>query len=1765
MVRINPPFYEELIFGWRSTIGPTILPNIRQHSMPPIAAVVATHNRPVLLANRSLRSIALQTRPPDILVVVDDSDPKARHANKEIVADLRIEGTRIFYLENQRTPGAAGAWNTVLSELQGIAPTAYIAILDDDDSWDPDYLRSCEQKSSELNLDMVVAGIIRHESPRDAGRPQSIPERLDTNDLLVRNPHIQGSNLYVRLGKLLEAGTFDESLRSTTDRDICIRLADLGSVRFGAVRRHLVHHYAENERLRLSTRGGDAKRAGLSRFFLKYQGRMSSEQKDAFLRRSRELFDCDPDAPIQMTPPNRQSPRTTVDNERLDLVVGAITSPAPGRISNLMESLMRGIACRDDVTLKVVLLENGTDDPISRRELRDAIDRFSKHGMDIDLKTLEQQASDVRAGAFAATPEQMAGRKSIALSRTMLQRYLFLEAKPRLGSVVWVLDDDVVLDGLFADTDGTMVIQDIDYVSEIKALKKTGASVAIGEVTGDPPLPFLSCMRTQMVDLYHNLHQLAGLQATELYPNRPDENQLIRMNGRDYYYDLSQIETDHLESPFWYEPNTRNTRVENVFDEMVSRLPDILGGRQVFRPIALTRVNDPSSSMTPSINRGPSTLVFDLQALREFPNSVPEIDGADIRRSDMVWSLLNKFVGGRQMVRVPLPIRQDRGDSPSDRPDFGILGQDIRGYALYSAMHDVLLHKAQERQRQGKEPYGRSLIHFDDGDIERTTTLYIKYIRERTQAFELSFLRVVGISSALKPFYEPNSAAGAPTPWWLGSSEHQATVNKLRAFVESVKSIYNWENLENFKKSVSRVDVSPIKAFLRSLPDTVARHRSNTPLPMKELQKAAAEYVQAEFGAGPLRCLGMGEEGVALTDGMNVYKYFHYWKARDRERRIASLESLVGRLSGYISLPDVQEMRVHGDHVVAVYPYEDGTRYDGGHLDGLLTLLRECREAGIACRNIHPDNLLVTQSGVKLIDFGSDIVPLDDYEFEQMLRRALLTHCFHFRSDLKQLMSRALTNSELPELTHLSHLRRALDPRGFDELFHIPLAQTALAERPRSILDYGCGDGRLTETLCREGIHVTGYDPDQESISKRLRHTSPARYGGVGLLDELRANSVVFDSVICSRVLCTISDPNEFKGVLSDLRRLVADTGTVFVAVCNPFHTTTEATELAEKQLPDGSDYSLTFTYTKTVQTTGNLRTDVHRSFASYRRAFSNAKLLIEQVLELDGSDTVNLRPASDHLIFKLRPMPNQSPRVSLLIKTCLMEWRAIERLVRHQVGQLEEPTGFVEKVVVVDTFDGPFPRQYDYPDPEAHRAAMNRLLEDGVVDRVVYAPSDPDIIRDAYRRWFGVETDETHSINGQQIFATLFGFEACAGDYALQLDSDLLISRRDRSHDYLNDMVNVLRSDPKALFAPMSIYKSEQTAYTYQGDNGAWRVEARGCLFDIERLQAVLPIPNDLENGRFALPWHRAFDRFIASGEYRSYRGGNPHTAFIHIPNERKTDVNDLLDIVEAVERGYVPPVQLDSVELAGTVEDWAGPKRSEPFVFIICGRNVEPGRFKRCFDSLVSQKSRDWGAIIVDDASTNGFGDYAEMLLSGHVDRVTLVRNSTRRGALYNTWNAVTRFCNDPETVIITLDADDALIGQRVLDRVRAEYDDGADLTVGSMLRLDKEATYPVDFRNPRSRSSNVWQHLRTFKKYLMDAIDIEDLKLDGEWIDLANDWAYMVPMVELASDPRHIPEPLYLYEPAAPREQGYRKRRDSVIARILRKPAYSNLVKR
>ncbi len=168
-------------------------------------------------------------------------------------------------------------------------------------------------------------------------------------------------------------------------------------------------------------------------------------------------------------------------------------------------------------------------------------------------------------------------------------------------------------------------------------------------------------------------------------------------------------------------------------------------------------------------------------------------------------------------------------------------------------------------------------------------------------------------------------------------------------------------------------------------------------------------------------------------------------------------------------------------------------------------------------------------------------------------------------------------------------------------------------------------------------------------------------------------------------------------------------------------------------------------------------------------------------------------------------------------------------------------------------------------------------------------------------------------------------------------------------------------------------------------------------------------------------------------------------------------------------------------------------------------------------------------------------------------------MVMNYKALTPMENIWRAVRELCTNPDSTIVMLDADDAFLHPGVICRIREARERGVDLTVGGMLRTDKWKDYPVCFDKPRShRGGNVWQHLRTFRKALFDRLEEEDMMVDGEWIPHTEDWAYMVPMAEMARHPVHIVEPLYLYDPSADKSKRSIEERERLIASVMSKPS-------
>ncbi len=1728
-----------------------------------VAVLVATSDRPALLQIRALSSVASQSRSPSRVVIVDDSyDDTAAARTEQIVRDWRPAGVSVDFLRNRRTKGASGAWNSGLDHLLrtcGDPRRVHVAILDDDDRWDPRHLERCLTAVERHDLDMVAAPFWRIGKVGESCL-EAPPPSLDIAYFLTGNPGIQGSNMVVRLSALLEAGMFDESLPSCTDRDLCIRIAELPGLRYRATSEPTVHHFACASRRRLSTPGSSAKTNGLDRFFRKYGSRMSDAERAAFRSRAGQYFGWTETAPGPAVDDDGMAGSAAPSPLRAPgplqapphLIVGVIADTARlEQAGNLLADL-RGLAEEPGLSgHDVLILENGSGRSADRA-LRDLVERERAEGLRIHLVDRARHLENAGNGLVPNGGVGRGGKLSIAPARTVLQSYLYAFGKSRPGSIVWIVDDDMRLDPLVIDGEGRLRRRSRNLASVLRELRRLHAAgavdIAIGAYTGAPPLPFAATVRVQLVDLAASLLWLAALDPRSALPDRGPENATLRSGRHDYYYDLSRNETDRLETPFWITPEFPGETAGEAFSRMVRSAERILAGEQVFRPLAVRADVDPFSPVGGGLQRGGNTFVLDIEALRLAPNPSPAIDGRPSRRSDMIWALLQERYFGRKVVSLPVALYHDRAGLPAGGLDVERIVDDIRGYAAFRALQDTPgLFLVSDDLRL--EPVEAMLDRFADRAR--------KFLDERLAAFRLSFHRIRGLAGVLARLAEDERH------WWH-ADEYRPALDRLRAFSGHLADVYTMETLHRIEREAGALTDRQVREFPGQLPSGITEHRKRLREPaallcgLTDERVANARVVAGKLAApaAPLALLGCGMEGVALADGERVFKVFDYWwKPSHVIEAPALLRTLVGAWSDTRCLYPLLALHESGHRAVLVYPFEASEPYCGGHGPGMVELLAECRRHGIVCRNIHPDNLRVVDGRVRLIDYGSDIRPLEgERDFEAMCRRGWLSCRWANRPDLADIMKRALTDTEIPELDGFDRFHEAVR-RVTGRHEASPDIVLGMVGTAGYVLDYGCGKGRLAEEMANGGIRVLGYDPDRahgrrwEALCRKagnLRFTSKR--------DEAIAAGP-FDLVVCRRVLCTVEDDAELRVILRDLRASVADQGQVVVTVCDPHFTFGGPSPEADRELPSGARYENTFTWRKRVRATGRVRRDVHRPERALRREFARAGLAVCRRVEEPSVDLERFEPMSEHLAFELRPLAPLPGEVTLLIKACAMEAATLDVQVCHLVSQLERPRAFAERVLAIDSREDGFLRQHARGNLSGLRREARRLKDSGWIDRIVEGPGDGPAAAALNRRWFGIPSTYAHAATGAQLSSTLAGFEACETRYVLHVDADVMVARIHRDHDYMAEMLAVLTGEPDALTVALNIAMEHDRPYTDRGPDGAWRTEARAGMIDLARLRGARPLPNRSEADRLALPWHRALDQAIEAGAGRSFRGGDRRTFHVHPPNARKSDIAGWLAALDRIEHGAVPSIQAGSADWTGGIAEWMGPRRREPFVFVVSGRNVPPGRFRRCLESMARQKGPRWGAIIFDDASDPEFAEHFEIVCGSLGERCTVIRNRRRRGLLANMVTAIRMICADGESVIVTLDADDALIGDRVLERLAAEYKRGADVTVGSMLRTDKAADYPVCFEHPREhRGGNVWQHLRSFRKKLFDAIPDEALRIDGEYADLASDWAFMLPIVEMAGKPMHIPEPLYLYEPSGVGKGIGRAAREEIIGRIV-----------
>jgi len=246
-----------------------------------IAALIASRNRENLLCKRSVLSISKQSLQPDLIILVNDGQSFSVKSTKTL--ERLCQMTDLKILENKQRKGVSAAWNHGIDYLLRNNFMGFIAILDDDDEWDPDHLDLNLRVAETGNANVVISGLRIH------GQKRNLITKVTEHDFLVGNPGWQGSNTFIDFSLLVSVGGFTEELDSTNDRDLAIRVMRSTKSRITFTRDWTATWYCDSKD-GLSAPHSMKKLSGLRHFWNIYGSEMTISQHGLFFDRAFNLF-----------------------------------------------------------------------------------------------------------------------------------------------------------------------------------------------------------------------------------------------------------------------------------------------------------------------------------------------------------------------------------------------------------------------------------------------------------------------------------------------------------------------------------------------------------------------------------------------------------------------------------------------------------------------------------------------------------------------------------------------------------------------------------------------------------------------------------------------------------------------------------------------------------------------------------------------------------------------------------------------------------------------------------------------------------------------------------------------------------------------------------------------------------------------------------------------------------------------------------------------------------------------------------------------------------------------------------------------------------------------------------------------------------------------------------------------------------------------------------------------------------------------------------
>lgn len=180
----------------------------------------------------------------------------------------------------------------------------------------------------------------------------------------------------------------------------------------------------------------------------------------------------------------------------------------------------------------------------------------------------------------------------------------------------------------------------------------------------------------------------------------------------------------------------------------------------------------------------------------------------------------------------------------------------------------------------------------------------------------------------------------------------------------------------------------------------------------------------------------------------------------------------------------------------------------------------------------------------------------------------------------------------------------------------------------------------------------------------------------------------------------------------------------------------------------------------------------------------------------------------------------------------------------------------------------------------------------------------------------------------------------------------------------------------------------------------------------------------------------------------------------------------------------------------------------------------------------SILNQTYENWALIYIDDCSTDGTYEKVSEILKDN-PKCKVIKNETNKGAAYNYIEYVRHSFPDEDDIIVHLDGDDWFYDENVLEKLNALYNEKDYwMTYGKFVCWDGSGSVIESFPQGSAYDDFVhrhkmyrkdqWRasHLRTYKYFLWNSIDREDLKsrFDNEYFWHASDLAWAYPALEM-----------------------------------------------